>query len=147
VTLTQDRRTELLSACPLFGGVGGDDLAAIAPELGKSSEWVFPEPLAAERLVHYTLFNNAFGVINALGVTGAIEEPALLGDLKELLEGERERGGRYPATGLERLLDDPTWSTKGNLRTRMHDMDEVAGDLAGHASYVKILNPLHGVGR
>jgi CRP/FNR family cyclic AMP-dependent transcriptional regulator len=30
VTLTQDRRTELLSACPLFGGVGGDDLAAIA---------------------------------------------------------------------------------------------------------------------
>lgn len=124
-----------------------DDLAAIAPELGKSSEWVFPEPLAAERLVHYTLFNNAFGVINALGVTGAIEEPELLGDLKELLQDERERGGRYPATGLDRLLDDPTWSTKGNLRTRMHDMDEVAGDLAGHASYVKILNPLHGVGR
>jgi CRP/FNR family cyclic AMP-dependent transcriptional regulator len=30
VTLTQDRRTELLSACPLFGGVGGDDLAVIA---------------------------------------------------------------------------------------------------------------------
>jgi CRP-like cAMP-binding protein len=30
VTLTLDRRTELLSACPLFGGVGGDDLAAIA---------------------------------------------------------------------------------------------------------------------
>jgi CRP/FNR family cyclic AMP-dependent transcriptional regulator len=30
VTLTRDRRTELLSACPLFGGVTGDDLAAIA---------------------------------------------------------------------------------------------------------------------
>ena len=30
MTLTQDRRTELLGGCPLFGGVGPDDLAAIA---------------------------------------------------------------------------------------------------------------------
>jgi CRP-like cAMP-binding protein len=30
MTLTQDRRTELLAACPLFGGVTGDDLTAIA---------------------------------------------------------------------------------------------------------------------
>jgi CRP/FNR family transcriptional regulator, cyclic AMP receptor protein len=29
VTLTQDRRTELLGGCPLFGGVSPDDLAAI----------------------------------------------------------------------------------------------------------------------
>jgi CRP/FNR family cyclic AMP-dependent transcriptional regulator len=29
VTLTQDRRTELLAACPLFGGVGQDDIGAI----------------------------------------------------------------------------------------------------------------------
>jgi CRP-like cAMP-binding protein len=30
VGLTHDRRTELLAACPLFGGVGGEDLAAVA---------------------------------------------------------------------------------------------------------------------
>ena len=29
MTLTQDRRTELLGGCPLFGGVSPDDLAAI----------------------------------------------------------------------------------------------------------------------
>ena len=29
MTLTQDRRTELLGGCPLFGGVGPDDLGAI----------------------------------------------------------------------------------------------------------------------
>jgi len=29
VTLTQDRRTELLGGCPLFGGVSPEDLAAI----------------------------------------------------------------------------------------------------------------------
>ncbi|MEA2156887.1 MAG: hypothetical protein QOE11_3027 [Solirubrobacteraceae bacterium] len=123
-----------------------DDLAALAPgELAQSSEWVFPEALAAERLVQYMVFNNALGVVNALAVAGAIGEAELLGDLKALLESERERGGRYPATGLDRLLDDTTWTTKANLMTRMHDMDEQAGDLAGHASYVKILNPLHGV--
>jgi siderophore synthetase component len=121
-----------------------DDLAAIAPEIAES-ESVFPEALADQRLVHYLFFNNALGVINALGVAGAIDELTLLGDLKALLESERERGGRYPATGLGRLLDDATWSSKGNLLTRMHDTDEVAGDIAGHASYVKILNPLHGV--
>jgi CRP/FNR family cyclic AMP-dependent transcriptional regulator len=30
VSLTQDRRTELLGGCPLFGGVRQEDLAAIA---------------------------------------------------------------------------------------------------------------------
>ena len=30
MTLTQDRRTELLGGCPLFGGVGPTDLLAIA---------------------------------------------------------------------------------------------------------------------
>jgi CRP/FNR family cyclic AMP-dependent transcriptional regulator len=39
VTLTKDRRTELLGACPLFGGVTGDDLAAIAE---RSIEVDFP---------------------------------------------------------------------------------------------------------
>jgi CRP-like cAMP-binding protein len=39
VTLTQDRRTALLGACPLFGGVTVDDLAAIA---GQAVEVDFP---------------------------------------------------------------------------------------------------------
>ena len=39
MTLTQDRRTELLAACPLFGGVTGDDLTAIAD---RSLEVDFP---------------------------------------------------------------------------------------------------------
>jgi CRP-like cAMP-binding protein len=39
VTLTTDRRTELLGACPLFAGVTGDDLAAIAE---RALEVAFP---------------------------------------------------------------------------------------------------------
>ncbi len=122
-----------------------DDITAIVPEAGEQSESVFPEALADQRLVYYPFLNNALGVINALGVAGAIDETALLGDLKALLEAERERGGRYPASLLDRLLDDATWPCKGNLTTRMHDMDELAGDIAEQSAYVKILNPLHGV--
>lgn len=39
LTLTQDRRTELLAACRLFSGVGSEDLAAVA---GRAVEVDFP---------------------------------------------------------------------------------------------------------
>ncbi|MEA2149455.1 MAG: hypothetical protein QOD69_1285 [Solirubrobacteraceae bacterium] len=122
-----------------------DDLAAILPELAEREEAVLPEALADQRLVYYPFLNNALGVINALGLATPVGEDVLLGDLKALLQAERERGGRYPATLLDRLLDDRTWPCKGNLQTRMHDMDELAGDIDARAVYVEILNPLHGV--
>jgi len=78
--------------------------------------------------------DNALAVINALGVAGHVEEIVLLGDLKALLERERERGG-HTATLLERLLTDATWPCKANMRTRLHEEPQ----------YVQIPNPLHGV--
>jgi siderophore synthetase component len=121
------------------------DIAAIVPQIGEQSESIFPEALADERLVYYPFLNNALGVVNALGVAGCIDEIDLLADLKALLERERERGGRYPATLLDRLLDDATWPCKANLTTRMHDLDELTGDIATQSIYVTIPNPLHGV--
>jgi siderophore synthetase component len=120
-----------------------DDIAAIVPGIGEASESIFPEALADERLVYYPFLNNALGVINALGVAGCVDERVLLGDLRALLERLRQRGGRYPATLLDRLLDDPAWPCKANLLTRMHDLDELAGDFASQSVYVTIPNPLH----
>jgi siderophore synthetase component len=122
-----------------------EDLVAILPGIGEASESVFPEALADERLVYYPFLNNALGVINALGVAGLIDEIELLRDLRDLLEAERERGGTYPATLLDRLLDDADWPCKGNLTTRLHDMDELVGDISEQSAYVRILNPLRGV--
>jgi len=118
------------------------DITAIVPQIGEASDSIFPEALADQRLVYYPFLNNALGVVNALGVAGCIDEQVLLGDLRALLERERARGGRYPATLLDRLLDDPTWPCKGNLRTRMHDLDELAGAFASQSVYVTIPNPL-----
>ena len=47
MTLTLDRRTQLLAACPLFGGVAGEDLAAVgerAIEVDFPAEHVIARP-------------------------------------------------------------------------------------------------------
>jgi siderophore synthetase component len=121
-----------------------DDVTAMIPGIGEASESIFPETLDDERLVYYPFLNNALGVINALGVAGCVDEQILLDDLRALLEHERARarGARYPATLLDRLLDDATWPCKANLLTRMNDRDGLAGDLASPSVYVAIPNPL-----
>jgi len=119
------------------------DITATLPGIGEASESIFPEALADERLVYYPFLNNALGVVNALGVAGVVDERVLLGDLRVLLERERARGARYPATLLDRLLDDPRWPCKANLRTRIADLDELDGDFAAQSVYVTIPNPLH----
>jgi siderophore synthetase component len=119
-----------------------DDMCAIIPGLGEVTESIFPEELADERLVYYPFLNLTLGVINALGAGGAADEEVLLADLRRCLEAERTRGGRYPATLLDRLLDDDRWPCKGNLRTRYHDLDELVGDIETQSVYVTIANPL-----
>jgi siderophore synthetase component len=119
-----------------------DDMCAIIPGLGEVTESIFPEELADERLVYYPFLNLTLGVINALGAGGAADEEVLLADLRRCLEAERTRGGRYPATLLDRLLDDDRWPCKGNLRSRYHDLDELVGDIETQSVYVTIANPL-----
>lgn len=123
-----------------------EDLCGVIPALGEATESIFPEALADERLVYYPFLNNALGVIGALGAGGLADELVLLGDLRAVIEDERSRGGRYPATLLDRLLDDATWPCKGNLRTRIRDLDELVGDIADQSVYVTIPNPLRFAG-
>ncbi|PSL08202.1 siderophore synthetase component [Haloactinopolyspora alba] len=119
------------------------DVTAVLPGLGEASESIFAESLADERLVYYLFVNLTLGVVNALGA--CMDETVLLGDLRRMLTQERAQGGRYPATLLDRLLDDDHWPCKANLLTRVHDMDELAGDIATQSVYVRLPNPLRGL--
>ncbi|WP_169738804.1 IucA/IucC family protein [Jiangella gansuensis] len=119
------------------------DLTAVVPGLGEATESIFPETLADERLVYYLFVNLTLGVVNALGPCA--DESLLLADLRRVLTSERRRGGRYPATLLDRLLDDERWPCKANLLTRARDMDELVGDIATQSVYVTLPNPLLGV--
>jgi len=116
------------------------DLTRVVPGLGEATESIFPEELADERLAYYLFANLTLGVANALG--DCADEAVLLADLRRVLEAERAAGGRYPATLLDRLLDDETWPLKANLLTRAHDMDELVGDIVTQSVYVTTPNPL-----
>ncbi|NDL60623.1 IucA/IucC family protein [Phytoactinopolyspora mesophila] len=116
------------------------DLTQVIPRLGEATESIFPEALADERLVYYLFVNLTLGVVNALGTT--VDEDVLLRDVRRLLNDERSPGGRYPASLLDRLLDDERWPCKANLLTRAHDMDELVGDIASQSVYVTLPNPL-----
>jgi siderophore synthetase component len=118
------------------------DLTRVVPGLGEATESIFPEALADQRLVYYPFVNNALSVIGALGMAGLIDERVLLADLRAVIERQREIGGRYPATLLDRLLDDDRWPCKANLRTRIDDLDELVGDIAEQSVYGSIANPL-----
>lgn len=117
-----------------------DDLSQVIPRIGEDTESIFPEELADERLTYYLFVNLTLGVINALGA--CVDEEVLLRDLARRLDHERRRGGRYPASLLDRLLDDDRWPCKANLRTRVHDMDELVGDISTQSVYVTVPNPL-----
>ncbi len=119
-----------------------DDLGQVIPRLGEATESIFPEALADERLVYYLFLNLTLGVVNALGAAGGGDETVLLADLRRLLEAERAAGGRYPTSLLDRLLDDERWPCKANLATRLHDLDELVGDIATQSVYVTVPNPL-----
>lgn len=116
------------------------DLVEVIPGLGEQTESIFAESLADERLVYYLFANLTLGVINTLG--DCADESVLLADLRSLLEQERAAGGRYPATLLDRLLDDEIWPLKANLLTRAQDMDELVGDISTQSVYVTTPNPL-----
>jgi siderophore synthetase component len=118
------------------------DLTRVMPGIGEATESIFPEKLADERLVYYLFVNLTLGVVNALGT--CVEEGLLLADLKHVLTDERARGGRYPTSLLDRLLDDDRWPCKANLLTRANDMDELVGDIASQSVYVTLPNPLRG---
>jgi siderophore synthetase component len=119
-----------------------DDVCRVLPGHGEASESIFPEALADERLVYYPFMNLTLGVVNALGAAGCSDETVLLADLRRCLEAERAKPSRYPATLVDRLLDDPRWPCKGNLRTRLHGLDELVGDIATQSVYVTVPNPL-----
>lgn len=118
------------------------DMTALIPGIGEASESIFPEALADQRLVYYPFVNAALGVVDALGAGGCADENVLLSDLRATIERERAAGGRYPATLLDRLLDDDRWPCKANLRTRMNGMDELVGDISEQSVYVTVPNPL-----
>lgn len=115
-------------------------LNSILPGISQTSQTVCEDAIADERLTYYFFINNLFGLINAFGVAGLVDERSLLNEVQIAL-----KQCAFLDPGCSLLLQNLTQSKlrgKANLLTRFHDMDELVGSLATQSVYVEIDNPL-----
>lgn len=110
------------------------------PELKEKAFAVGSKDFVDERFSYYFFGNTLFGLINAIGATGYISEDKLLEQLKVCLQ---DLLLQYPeSTLLQGLLFNETLPYKGNLLTRLHELDELIAPVEHQSVYVQIQNPL-----
>ncbi len=117
-----------------------DKSRARVPALATEGQAVCPQALVDERFRYYFIGNTLFGLINAMGATGVVTEHQLIEMLQSyLLQAYR----RYPDSALlHTLLYQETFPYKGNLMTRVYELDELQAHISQQSIYVDLKNPL-----
>ncbi len=113
---------------------------ALLPELAGAAESVGPQAFVDERLHYYFFHNTLFGLLNALGHSGLVDELPLLRLLRSRLA---QIDARHPGNSLlAPVLGAPSLPYKGNLLTRLAGIDELVAPLSEQSVYVQLHNPL-----
>ncbi|OFD26543.1 siderophore biosynthesis protein, partial [Acinetobacter baumannii] len=103
------------------------EIVEALPDLLEKAHAVGPKDFVDERFSYYFFGNTLFGLINAIGATGYISEDELLIHLQQNLLQLLEQ---YPdSTLLQGLLFNDSLPYKGNLLTRLHELDELIAPL------------------
>ncbi|MBE9010068.1 IucA/IucC family siderophore biosynthesis protein [Pseudanabaenaceae cyanobacterium LEGE 13415] len=117
-------------------------LNQVLPGISEKSQTICDDAVIDERLGYYLFINNLFGLINAFGVAGLIDERSLLDELRnELIKQTASAQGC--STLLQTLLGQKRLRCKANLLTRFHNLDELVGPVSTQSVYVEIDNPLY----
>ena len=110
------------------------------PELDVKAHAVGSKAFVDERFSYYFFGNTLFGIINAIGATGTVHEQQLLDILRDQITDLLEQ---YPESSLlSRLLYQPTLPYKGNLLTRLYELDELTAPVEQQSIYIQLPNPL-----
>lgn len=118
-----------------------EQLDMLLPGFSNRSYSICRSAVAAdERLIYYLFINHLFGLINAFGVAGLVDERVLLAEVTSALEKytDMAQGG----SKILHQLRQPQLRCKANLISRFHGVDEVLDSLATESIYVTIDNPL-----
>ncbi|WP_298452481.1 IucA/IucC family protein [uncultured Marinobacter sp.] len=118
-----------------------ESLTALCPDVSQTPELFYRDAMIRDRFCYYLIVNQLFSVIARFGVDGLISEAALLRQLRGFLQSELLRldGPARPLVAM--LLEASCLPYKGNLLTRVHDVDELNAKLE-MAVYTSIPNPL-----
>ena len=118
-----------------------DEILQQFPELNDKAHAVGSKAFVDERLSYYFFGNTLFGIINAIGATGFVSEQDLLSVLQQHLFDLLKQ---YPESSLiQSLLYQPTLPYKGNLLTRLYELDELIAPVENQSVYIQLANPLY----
>lgn len=118
-----------------------DEILQQFPELHDKAHAVGSKTFVDERFSYYFFGNTLFGIINAIGATGFVSEQDLLSVLQQHLFDLLKQ---YPDSSLiQSLLYQPTLPYKGNLLTRLHELDELIAPVENQSVYIQLANPLY----
>ena len=110
------------------------------PELHEKAHAVGPQSFVDERFSYYFFGNTLFGLMNAIAATGYVSEDDLLEYLQKTLIALL---AQYPQSSLLKgLLYKDSLPYKGNLLTRLHELDELIAPVEHQSVYVELPNPL-----
>lgn len=116
-------------------------LAQLEPRVTALDSVCFPEAEIRDRFGYYLILNQIFSVISRLGRDGFVPEIDLIRRLRQAL-GKAEKTYHGPAQRFaSHLLHAPDLAFKGNLLTRVHDVDELCAE-GEKAIYVRRKNPI-----
>ena len=118
-----------------------DEILQQFPELHDKAHAVGSKAFVDERFSYYFFGNTLFGIINAIGATGFVSEQDLLSVLQQRLFDLLKQ---YPESSLiQSLLYQPTLPYKGNLLTRLYELDELIAPVENQSVYIQLANPLY----
>lgn len=118
-----------------------DEILQQFPELNDKAHAVGSKAFVDERFSYYFFGNTLFGIINAIGATDFVSEQDLLSVLQQYLFDLLKQ---YPESSLiQSLLYQPTLPYKGNLLTRLHELDELIAPVENQSVYIQLANPLY----
>jgi siderophore synthetase component len=118
-----------------------DEILQQFPELNDKAHAVGSKAFVDERFSYYFFGNTLFGIINAIGATGFVSEQDLLSILQQHLFDLLKQ---YSDSSLiQSLLYQPTLPYKGNLLTRLYELDELIAPVENQSVYIQLANPLY----
>lgn len=119
-------------------------LLDIEPRLANAEELFYDDAMIQNRFSYYLVANQLFSVISRLGNDQLLPEQMTLNRCVDLLmELYEELSGQGKAL-IETLLSQRNIAFKGNLLTRIYDVDELQADQE-LAVYTKIKNPFRAI--
>ncbi len=113
-----------------------------APNLAKTKDLFYDDAEICERFSYYLFINQLFSVINRFGIDGLISEQQLLSLSQNKLNSLKEKLSGAGLTLIDKLFTQTSLACKGNLLTRIDDVDELQAENE-LAVYTTIVNPFY----